>query len=60
VLISGDTIQNGNIFIFKEHRNQPLYVESLKKLTMYTGEFDTIYPSHGSFPVSPGLIAKPT
>lgn len=58
VLISGDTIQDGNIFMFKEGRNLPLYVESLKKLSMYIDEFDTIYPSHGSFPVYPDLIAR--
>jgi len=58
VLISGDTIQDGNIFMFKEHRNMPLYVESLKKLSKLTDEFDAIYPSHGSFPVYPELIAS--
>ena len=58
VLISGDSVQDGNIFMFKEHRNLPLYVESLKKLSLYTGELDTKYPSHGSFPVYPGLIAS--
>ncbi|HHV95256.1 MAG TPA: MBL fold metallo-hydrolase [Clostridiaceae bacterium] len=58
VLISGDTIQDGNIFMFKEHRNLSKYVESLKKLSMYTDEFDIIYPSHGSFPVYPELIAS--
>ncbi len=58
VLVSGDSIQDGNIFMFKEYRNMSLYVESLKKLSIYTDEFDTIYPSHGSFPVSLGLIAK--
>lgn len=57
-LISGDSIQDGNIFMFKEHRNLSLYVESMKKLSMYTDEFDTIYPSHGSFPVFPELIAS--
>ncbi|NLC68972.1 MAG: MBL fold metallo-hydrolase [Clostridiaceae bacterium] len=58
VLISGDTIQDGNIFMFKERRNLSLYIESLKKLSMYTDEFDTIYPSHGTFPVSAELIAS--
>lgn len=58
VLISGDSVQDGNIFMFKERRNMPMYIESLKKLSKYTEEFDTIYPSHGSFPVSPGLIAN--
>jgi len=44
--------------MFKEHRNMSLYIESLKKLSLYTDEFDTIYPSHGTFPVSPGLIGS--
>ena len=30
----------------------------MKKLSLYTDEFDVIYPSHGSVPVSPDLIAK--
>lgn len=56
VLVSGDTIQDGNIFMFKERRNITRYVESLKKLSMLANEFDSIYPSHGSFPVNPALI----
>lgn len=56
VLISGDTVQDGNIFMFREGRNLLTYVKSLKKLSMFTDDFDTIYPSHGSFPVSPELI----
>jgi glyoxylase-like metal-dependent hydrolase (beta-lactamase superfamily II) len=58
VLLSGDSIQDGTIFMFEQHRNMPLYVESLKKLSLYTHEFDTIYPAHGTFPVDPGLISK--
>ncbi|MGI5852076.1 MAG: MBL fold metallo-hydrolase [Caldicoprobacterales bacterium] len=58
VLIAGDSVQDGHIFMFKEHRNMSLYVESLNKLSQYVGEFDTIYPSHGSFPVYPELIAR--
>jgi len=58
VLIGGDSIQDGNIFMFKERRNMQLYVQSLKKLLLQAGEFDIIYPSHGSFPVYPELIEK--
>jgi len=58
VLISGDTVQDGNIFMFREGRNLLTYVKSLKKLSMFTDDFDTIYPSHGSFPVSPELIER--
>ena len=58
VLISGDSVQDGNIFMFRKHRNLSLYIESLKKLSMYTYEFNIIYPSHGSFPVYPELITS--
>ena len=58
-LIGGDIIQDGNIFMFKEHRNMFLYIESLRKLlSCYAKEFDIIYPSHGSFPVYPDLITN--
>ncbi len=58
VLISGDSIQDGRIFMFKEHRNMSMYVESLNKLSKLTDAFDAIYPAHGSFPVYPELIAS--
>ena len=44
--------------MFGERRNLSLYIESLKSLDVYINEFDTIYPSHGSFPVNPDLIAS--
>ena len=57
VLISGDPIQDGNIYMFGVQRELHAYVLSLKRLEKYAGRFDTIYPAHGSFPVSPDLIA---
>jgi len=56
VLISGDPIQDGNIFMFGVQREMHAYMLSLKKLEKYRDRFDTIYPSHGTFPVSPDLI----
>ncbi len=56
VLISGDPIQDGNIYMFGVQRELHAYVLSLKRLEAYKGRFDTIYPAHGSFPVSPDLI----
>lgn len=56
VLISGDPIQDGNIFMFGIQREMHAYLLSLEKLEKYKDCFDTIYPSHGSFPVSPELI----
>lgn len=56
VLISGDPIQDGNIFMFGVQREMHAYLLSLEKLEKYKDRFDTIYPSHGSFPVTPELI----
>jgi len=58
VLISGDSIQDGRIFMFGQHRNMPKYIETLSNMAKYEGRFDTIYPSHGSFPVSPEIIPE--
>ncbi len=57
VLISGDPIQDGNIYMFGVQRELHAYVLSLKRLENFKDRFDTIYPAHGSFPVSPDLIA---
>lgn len=56
VLISGDPIQDGNIFMFGVQREMHAYLLSLEKLESYRDRFDTIYPSHGSFPVKLELI----
>lgn len=58
VLISGDPIQDGMIFMFGVQREMHAYLKSLRKLDSYRSRFDTIYPSHGSFPVYPDLIDK--
>jgi glyoxylase-like metal-dependent hydrolase (beta-lactamase superfamily II) len=58
VLISGDTVQNGDIFMFGAHRNLEQYIESLKHLMNYETLYDVIYPMHGSFPVKPELTEK--
>lgn len=57
-LISGDSIQDGRIFMFGEHRNMKNYIESLSNLSQLEGKYDTIYPSHGTIPVSPKLTAQ--
>ncbi len=58
VLISGDSVQDGNIFMFGKFRNLKEYVPSMKKLLKYASRFDSIYPSHGSIPVDPDIIPK--
>jgi len=60
ILVSGDSVQDGEIFMFGEHRNLDLYIQSLNHLSVYDGRYDEIYPMHGSFPVKPDLIPKLT
>lgn len=61
VLISGDPIQqNGRIYMFGPQRDLLAYYQSLKKILKYIDQFDMIYPSHATFPLSnevlPNLI----
>lgn len=58
ILYSGDTVQDGAIFMFGIQREFHAYMYSLKKLERYCERFDEIYPSHGSIPVQPELIPK--
>lgn len=58
VVYSGDSVQDGNIFLFGTMRNIRAYVLGLKRLEKWTGQYDIIYPSHSSFPVSPSLVPK--
>lgn len=57
-LISGDPVQDGDIFMFGVQREMHAYLLSLEKLERMSGRFDIIYPSHGGFPVEPSLISK--
>lgn len=57
VLISGDPIQqNGNIFMFGEHRNLTRYIESLENLLPMLEKIDEIWPSHADLPVPPSVV----
>lgn len=58
ILYSGDTVQDGVIFMFGVQREFHAYMHSLNKLERYQGRFDEIYPSHSSIPVQPELIHK--
>ena len=50
VLIGGDSIQSGPIFMFGPGRNLAAYRESMSKLDGMKNQFETIYPSHGTIP----------
>ena len=56
ILIAGDSIQAGTVYMFGPGRNMPAYIQSMKRLEAMAGRYDTIYPSHGPIPVMPGII----
>ncbi|MCM1184870.1 MAG: MBL fold metallo-hydrolase [Roseburia sp.] len=56
MLISGDTIQDGDIFMFGAGRNMQAFQSSLRKISAMAGAFDSIWPSHGSYPLAPDII----
>ena len=58
ILFSGDPIQDGEIFMFGIHRDMDAYLESLKRLQNRISDFDSIYPSHGTMPVTKELIGQ--
>ncbi len=58
MLISGDTIQDGDIFMFGPGRNMEAFICSLKKILKITDSFDSIWPSHGSYNVDKEIIPK--
>lgn len=57
-LISGDSVQNGGIFMFGPGRDLKQLRDSLRALQRRCGEFDEVWPAHGGFPVSPELVGQ--
>ena len=55
-LYSGDSIQDGRIFMFGPMRNLPAYILGLRRLSAMKERITEIYPSHASCPVPPSLI----
>ena len=56
MLISGDSIQNGTIFMFGAGRNMSAFQSSLRKIIAMADTFDTIWPSHGDYPLTVDMI----
>ena len=56
MLISGDSIQDGNIFMFGNGRNMQALQNSLQKMIAMSDAFDSIWPSHSSYPLTPDII----
>ena len=58
VLISGDSVQSDNIFMFGPRRNINEFIRSLEQLKGLKDKFSVVWPSHGAFPAEPDLIDK--
>ena len=58
ILVSGDSVSGGPVFMFGEMRNFCAYIASMEKLIGMLSAFDTIYPAHGPLPVSSGQVEK--
>lgn len=56
MLLSGDSIQDGNIFMFGAGRNMAAFQSSLTKIMTMADAFDSIWPSHGSYPLTTDII----
>lgn len=51
-LFVGDTVQNGNIFMFGPHRDRDNLAASLRKLIALQSEYDEVVASHGDLILS--------
>lgn len=56
ILIEGESVQDGRIYMFTDRRNIFAYIRSMEKLKQYIPCFETVYPFQGTFPVGPDLI----
>ena len=56
ILVGGDSVQVGPIYMFGPMRNLPAYLHSMERLEDYMDAFDTVYPSHHDFPIPSSII----
>ena len=58
VLITGDSVQKGHIFMFGDKRKPEEYEDSLDKLIALKDEYDFIYASHDEFLLPGDYVEK--
>ena len=56
MLISGDTVQNDLIFMFGPGRSMTAFQSSIRRVMALSDAFDSVWPSHGSCPLTPDVI----
>lgn len=57
-LFPGDSVQDGDIYMFGIMRDFNAYIHSLKKLLKFRDRITKIFPSHGTCPLSPLFISS--
>lgn len=57
ILISGDSVQEGPIYMFGEYRSLEAQILSLKKLESMKKAFDIILPCHNMLPVKTDILS---
>lgn len=58
VLYGGDTVQDGEIYMFGAHRSMDDYIASLEKLNAMKDRFDVIRASHDTMDLKPSILGK--
>ena len=56
VIVTGDSVSAGPVFMFGDERSIQAYIVSMEKLKTMSGAFDLIYPAHGPLPLKPQRI----
>ena len=56
IIVTGDSVSAGPVFMFGDERSVQAYITSMEKLNKMRSAFDLIYPAHGPLPLMPGRI----
>ena len=56
ILIAGDSVQPGPIFMFGDGVDFKLYAQSMKKLLQYENDVEYVFAGHGGFPLEKTYI----
>ncbi|MBR3003992.1 MAG: phage tail protein, partial [Lachnospiraceae bacterium] len=57
-LFSGDTVQDGNVYLFGIEREFRAYAYSLERLEQIKDRYDVIYPCHGNIPLGADHVPR--
>lgn len=58
LILTGDPVQVGMIYMFGDIRDINAYIASIKRLIKISDAFDTIYPSHSVLTLKPDILPE--